>query len=189
MTSDVTGIFTKEQLDELSFSLPKDAYHYLKTEAIKCGFKICTESSCKSAYIPVHCSKGGRVRGKTTSKINCPWSVLIFPYDIGKFKIRARCLEHNHKLTPDEYSIFTLGPDKQAIIRRLLDSGIKPAIIQSRECFLCGAEHTIVECEQIDEFVDAVEYNLSIEASTSRCSLCKSIGHNRTKCRWHYANK
>ena len=124
------GLFTEEQLTRLSFDSSEAAYKHLKIEAMKCGFKISTNHSLRSSYMTVFCSKGGRVRSERTSKTDCKWSLSIAPGSGKEFKIRPTCLEHNHELTPDKYSIFTLEPDKQDLIRKLLDSGATPLTIQ-----------------------------------------------------------
>ena len=125
-----TGVFTEEQLARLTFDGAAEAYKHLKIEAMKCGFKLTTNQSLRSNYMTVFCSKGGRTRTKRTSKTDCPWTISIAPADDTHFKVRAVCLEHNHELTPDKYSIFTLDPDKQDLIRKLLDSGATPLTVQ-----------------------------------------------------------
>ena len=72
-------------------------------------------------------------------------------------------------------------PKKQATVAEMFRG--------QRRCVLCGINHNIVECENYEDFRAAVEHNLSIEATTSRCSICRGIGHNRSTCGWYYANK
>ena len=70
------------------------------------------------------------MRGNDTKKTGCPFRIYLTPGEDGRAVIRAECLEHNHPLTPDKYSIFTLAPDKQDMIRKMLDSGVAPNAIQ-----------------------------------------------------------
>ena len=128
---EATGIFTRERLQSMTFETAEVAYKHLRVEAMRCGFTIATNQSKRSNYMTIHCGKGGRVRGNDTKKTGCPFRLYLTPREEdGRCVIRAECVEHNHPLTPDKYSIFTLAPDKQDLIRKMLDSGVAPNAIQ-----------------------------------------------------------
>ena len=99
-------VFTAEALAKLRFDSTQEAFQHLKIEAMRAGFDIATNQSFRSNYLTVYCVKGGRERGKTTSKSGCEWKLCIVPTDEPHcFAISRPSLQHNHDLTPDKYSI------------------------------------------------------------------------------------
>ena len=126
------GFFTEANLSRLRFDSGKSALQHLKIEAMKHGFEISSNNSMRSSYINVYCSKGGRQRGDHTTKVGCEWGFCIAPVNdtLTEWGLVRLRLEHNHELTPDKYSIYTLPADKQDLIRKMLDTGISPTHIQ-----------------------------------------------------------
>ena len=126
------GFFTEENLLRLRFDTAKGALQHLKIEAMKHGFEISSNNSVRSGYINVYCSKGGRQRGEHTTKVGCGWGLCIAPTNdmYSEWGVTRLRLQHNHELTPDKYSIYTLPADKQDLIRKMLDTGISPTHIQ-----------------------------------------------------------
>ena len=126
------GFFSEANLLRLRFDSAKSALQHLKIEAMKHGFDIATNQSLRSNYLTVYCVKGGRQRGNKTTKVGCQWSLAIVPADddCREFQFSRLRLQHNHTLDPDKYSVYTLPEDKQDLIRKMIDTGISPTLIQ-----------------------------------------------------------
>ena len=126
-----TDFFTEESLRRLSFDTPENAYNHLQIQAMKNGFEIATSQSHSSTYMTIHCTKGGKSKGTNTIKTGCEWKIALKPAKGGGVVIgKITSLRHNHELTPDKYSVFTLPADIQDLVRKVLNVGIRPNQIQ-----------------------------------------------------------
>ena len=119
------------QLQELTFDSIESAFAHLKIEAMKRGWTISCNESFRATWATFYCSKGGRSRGKKTTKTDCPWKITLGPgIQPGTVRILKGHLTHNHVLTPDKYSIFTVDSQQQDLICKMLESGITPRCVQ-----------------------------------------------------------
>ena len=139
---------SEENLKALTFDSLASALQHLQIEAKKCGFEIGCNESLRSVYGTFYCLKGGRARGKKTTKTGCEWKLSLGPgEEPGTVKIlRGHCLEHNHPLTPDKYSILQISGTEEDLIKRMLDAGIAPRLIQR---FLATSGQTDITAAQI----------------------------------------
>ena len=119
-----------ENLSGLTFDSIVSALRHLQVEAMKRGWEIGMNESKKSTYATFYCLKGGRQRGDKSNKTGCEWKLSMGPRDDGKVVVLKSHLQHNHELTPDKYSLFTLGEDKQDLVRKMAHCGIDPTHIQ-----------------------------------------------------------
>ena len=126
-----SDFFTEESLRRLAFDTPENAYNHLQIQAMKHGFEIATSQSHSSTYMTIYCTKGGKARGANTVKTGCEWKIALKPVKgTGVVIGKITTLQHNHELTPDKYSVFTLPADVQDLVRKMLNVGIRPAQIQ-----------------------------------------------------------
>ena len=125
-----TDFFTEESLRRLAFDSPENAFSHIQIQAMKNGFEIATSQSHSSTYMTIYCTKGGRQKGANTTKTGCQWKIALKPSNGGVVIGKITSLQHNHQLTPDKYSVFTLPPDIQDLSRKMLNVGIRPAQIQ-----------------------------------------------------------
>ena len=124
--------FRHEYLQTLDFDSLEEALQRIRIEAMKRGWNVGCADSFKSTYATFYCLKGGRQRGKNTTKTGCEWKLGLGPSreKRGRYVIIKSVLHHNHELTPDKYSVYTMDDSQQDLLRHMLFSGITPKYIQ-----------------------------------------------------------
>lgn len=96
--------FTEENLKNLVFKSPLDAYQTMKLMALQSGFEIIIQDTKGTSDCRFYCSKGGRKRGKTSNKTDCPFFFRLSTEVTNDHKLITRispknmCLNHNHPL-------------------------------------------------------------------------------------------
>lgn len=109
-----------------------EAFRVLRAMALGTGFDIAARQSKSSEYGEFRCRKGGRVKGSTTGKCDCPFMIKTSRSPLGGVYIRmddSLCLTHNHPLEPEHYAHMLLPTDVENMITELSRSGIKPVQI------------------------------------------------------------
>ena len=127
-----TDRFSPDELREMRFGDNAEAFRVLRSMALGAGFDIAARQSKSSEYGEFRCRKGGRVKGGTTGKCDCPFLIKTSPSPFGGIYIRlddSLCLTHNHALEPDHYAHLLLPTDVEDMIAELSRSGIKPVQI------------------------------------------------------------
>ena len=130
------NVWTPEFLKKLAFPSNAELFNYLKIEALKTGFVLCSRSSLIEPYGRFYCSKGRKTE-KATNKCNCTFSICSTPENRdGKYYFVVRIdsslkLEHqNHQPNPRLYTYLLLSDDIKTRIQMFHDAGVKPTLIQ-----------------------------------------------------------
>ena len=109
------------------------SFETLNLQARMAGFRLACRDVIKSGFCRYYCTKGGRIRGNKTNKVNCPFCFRTIVNDDGEVTIElsGSVLEHNHDLLPKIYSSSILTKDQRNIILNMLKSNIKPFEIRN----------------------------------------------------------
>ena len=124
-----TERFVRDALRGLRFSDNDEAYRVLRGMALGAGFDIAARQSKRSDYGEFRCRKGGRVKGQTTGKCDCPFVIKTSTSPFGDVYIRvddSLNLEHNHALEPEHYAHLLLPTEIEETVHELRKSGVKP---------------------------------------------------------------
>lgn len=150
------NFWTKENLSKLKFSSNEELFNYLKIEASKAGFTLCSHRSLNEPYGRFYCSKGGRSNG-STNKCNCQFSFssTISKENDQKFIIiktdDSLKLQHtNHTLNVQTHAHHLLSEDVIEQISILHSSGISPSHIQK---YLANAGQVFISTNQIESIL------------------------------------
>ena len=103
--------FAADGLRGLRFTDNTEAYQVLRSMAWGAGFDIAARQSKKSDYGEFRCRKGGRVKGDTTGKCDCPFIIKTSTSPLGDVYVRvddSLVLSHNHPLEPERYGHLLL---------------------------------------------------------------------------------
>lgn len=129
------NMFTIENLVKLEFNSPQDAYNQLKAMAVQSGFTLAIRDSNYSHSCRYYCSKGGRIRGKTTNKTDCPFEFRLKAEQnkegklITKISEKKICLTHNHELKTGlslKYQLQFIDGELLLLIENMINSDIPP---------------------------------------------------------------
>lgn len=164
---DPSCFWTPDVLSRLRFDNNRVLLEHLRIEALKCGFDIASRQALVIPYGHFHCTKGGRVRSKNTSKCSCPFSFRTSLDDHGKIRIRidqSLCLQHaDHPLVPQLYSHKLHPPE-------------------TTRCRICGFRHETTACVKYADCIAAQNRFRNYEGPHRRCGVCSEPGHNSIRC-------
>lgn len=123
--------FTEELVMKAKFESPRAAFRHMQVEAMREGFEIGATQSLDSVYNTFYCLKGGKQKGKQTTKTGCGWCLKIGPMrgdGDGNpiITVKSVNFEHNHPCHPDMYSVFTCPADVQDLIVKMRECDISP---------------------------------------------------------------
>lgn len=132
--SEEAPVWEREYLATLRFDTNRECFDQMRIQALRSGFDIASRQPLIYPYGTFYCTRGGRVRSRTTSKCGCTFQFKTTVDRQQKVVIRideSLELNHNHELSPRIYRHRLIPPEVQDLIRELHNAKVKPTQIKS----------------------------------------------------------
>ncbi|KAK8881891.1 hypothetical protein M9Y10_044528 [Tritrichomonas musculus] len=132
----MTNYFSPENFKKLEFNSPLEADSELRIMAKKNGFEISAKDIIISGFCRYYCHKGGKKRGKNSNKTDCPFCfrTIMSVNDDGSTFVKIdeayQCLEHNHALIQQMYTLQLANNEVKEMVQNMINSDISPVKIR-----------------------------------------------------------